>query len=139
MNFCNGGVNMIISRSIIQSLINFHCPYNHELISSMKLHLTLFVAYAKAYDEVRDSIYWNGSNVCTRRRVTEKLNRLAFEAMSSLLDAANLYNQFLDYCEFNNLPKYDWLLNASYSFQESYNILLKEHFIECNYIQLSLL
>lgn len=130
---------MFLARNTIECLLKKQCPYNHELISSMKLHLTLFVAYAKAYDEVWSSIYWNDANTSTQRRVKEKLNRLAFDAMTSLLEAAQLYNQFLDYCDNQNLVSYNWLPYASYTLRDAYNILLKEHSNEVNNIQLTLL
>lgn len=130
---------MILARVTIECLLKKQCPYNHELISSMKLNLTLFVAYSKAYDEVWNSIYWNNSNVATKNRVRQKLHRLAFDAMTSLLEAAQLYNQFLDYCALHNLANYSWLGYTSYALKDAYNILLKEHPSEVNSIQLLLL
>lgn len=130
---------MLLARVTIECLLKKQCPYSHELISSMNLHLTLFVAYAKAYDDVWNSIYWNSSNAATQRRVREKLHRLAFDAMTSLLEAAQLYNQFLDYCELHNLVSYNWILYTSYALKDAYNILLKEHPREVDSIQLSLL
>lgn len=130
---------MFLARNTIECLLQKQCPYNHELISSMKLHLTLFVAYAKAYDEVWNSIYWNNANVATKRRVKEKLHRLAFDAMTSLLEAAQLYNQFLDYGDENELTIYNWIGYTAYTLKDAYNILLKEHPNEVNNIQLTLL
>jgi hypothetical protein len=100
----------------------------------MKLHLTLFVSYVKTYDEVRNSTSWNSANAAICKRFGEKLNRLAYDAMTSLLDAAQLYNQFLDYCALNNVVNYQWLGGCSAALTNAYNVLLREHPNEVNNI-----
>ena len=128
---------MLIPQCVIHCLIE-KIPSNHELLISMKLELTLFISYAEAYGKVFNSIFWNGSNTATKNRVKAKLNRLAFDAVTSFVDAANLFNEYCDEMEKKQITPPRWAesvtptLNTVMEYLEKYN----KH--EINSIQLSL-
>lgn len=128
---------MLIPQCVIHCLIE-KIPSNHELLISMKLELTLFISYAEAYGKVFNSIFWNSSNNATKKRVKAKLNRLAFDAVTSFVDAANLFNEYCDEMEKKQITPPRWAesvtptLNTVMEYLEKYN----KH--EINSIQLTL-
>ncbi len=43
-----------------------------------------------------NSIFWNGSNAATKRSIRAKLERLAFDALTGVINAGELLNQYSD-------------------------------------------
>lgn len=128
---------MLISKCVIHTLLE-RIPNNHELLASMKLHLTLFVAYADTYEKIWNSIWWNSANTATKNRINEKLNRLAFDAATSLFDAIALFDDYCDLMDKNSIPSSGWAELACLSFKDAVDTLEKEHSREINSIQLPL-
>ncbi len=128
---------MLIPQCVIHCLLE-KIPSNHELLISMKLELTLFVSYAEAYSKVFNSIFWNGSNTATKNRVRAKLNRLAFDAVTSFLDAANLFDEYCSEMEKKQIAPPRWAESVTPSLNTAMEYLEKHHRHQINSIQLSL-
>lgn len=128
---------MLIPQCVIHCLLE-KIPSNHELLISMKLELTLFVSYADAYHKVSDSIWWNSSNTATKNRVKAKLNRLAFDAVTSFVDAANLFNEYCDEMEKNQITPPRWAESVTPNLNTVMEYLEKYNGHEINSIQLTL-
>lgn len=109
----------------------------HELLADIKLHLTAAIALSKAYREVDDSIWWNDASAATKKRVKERLNRLAFDIKSSILDALEAHDSYCDLMGEKPCPI--WFEKMSYDIREALKVLDKEHGHEADYIQLKLI
>lgn len=128
---------MLIPKCVVHCLLD-KIPSNHELLISMKLELTLFVSYAEAYHKVSDSIWWNSSNNATKKRVKAKLNKLAFDAMTSFVDAANLFNEYCDEMEKKQIAPPRWAESVTPNLNTAMEYLEEHHRHQINSIQLSL-
>jgi hypothetical protein len=104
----------------------------------MKLELTLFISYAEAYGKVFNSIFWNGSNTATKNRVKAKLNRLAFDAVSSFIDATNLFNEYCSEMDKQQIIPPRWAESVTPNLNTAMEYLKKYHGHQINSIQLSL-
>jgi hypothetical protein len=67
-----------------------------DLIADARHQLALAIFYAEAYEKTWNSIHWNSATSAAKRRVREKLNRLAFDAYSAFLVAIADINSFCD-------------------------------------------
>lgn len=110
---------------------------NHPHIKSAALHLTLAITYANAYKEVENSIYWNGSDNSTKKRVREKLNNLAYDAFSSLLDAADYINKYVEEIRDKEEPPV-WWTDMTISLTLAHDRFKEEHRREIGARQLKL-
>jgi hypothetical protein len=128
---------MLIPQCVIHGLLE-QIPSNHELLVSMKLELTLFISYAEAYGKVFNSIFWNGSNTATKNRVKAKLNRLAFDAVSSFIDATNLFNEYCSEMDKQQIIPPRWAESVTPNLNTAMEYLKKYHGHQINSIQLSL-
>ena len=128
---------MLIPKCVIHCLLE-QIPSDHELLVSMKLELTLFVSSAETYDKVFNSIFWNGSNTATKNRVKAKLNRLAFDAVTSFVDAANLFNEYCDEMERKQIAPPRWAESVTPNLNTAMEYLEKYHGHQINSIQLTL-
>lgn len=129
---------MLIPKCTVHCLIE-QIPSNHELLGSMKLELTLFVAYADAYHKVANSIYWNNANTVTKTRIRAKLNRLAFDAADSFWKAVKLFNQYCDEMDKMQVPPPRWTDSISPELHRVLRYLEQYHSHQINSIQLELL
>lgn len=128
---------MLIPQCVVHCLVE-RIPSNHELLVSMKLELTLFISYAEAYGKVFNSIFWNGSNAATKNRVKAKLNKLAFDAVTSFVDATNLFNEYCNEMDQQQIVPPRWAESVSPSLNTAMEYLEKHHRHQINSIQLSL-
>ncbi len=108
----------------------------HPLIIDTKLHLTFAIALTQAYDKVWHSIYWNGSTERTKRRVRQKLSDIAFDAYTSLLDAGQSLNAYVDEVGEEALPE-DWR-EIMGNLNSAYRWINEEHGEQIRQKQLSL-
>lgn len=79
----------------LQRLKRFPSSQN-QLILDAQVQLT--VAYQLMNDrwKIHYSIYWNGSNAKTRHTVESKLEGMAFDAKTALINAGDLLNAYTD-------------------------------------------
>jgi hypothetical protein len=131
-----GEGSMIITNAVLV-VANNKIVVTHELLADIKLHLTVAIALSKAYTEIWRSIYWNDASTQTKKRVNEKLNRLAFDIKTSILDALGAMDKYCDLMEGEPCPR--WFTEMSYDIQEALKVLNKEHKREVDCVQLKLL
>lgn len=117
---------------------------DNKFIANSIKHLELAVSYAKEYDEVWNSIYWNSATANEKRRIRQKLNVLAFDSYSEFLLAITDINAFCDVqyerecqkLEFTPIP--NWWNDMMISLILAEDSFLKEHRCEISSKQLSL-
>lgn len=128
---------MICSWASMSTALSKLQTINHPHISSAALHLTLAVTYADAYSKVWHSIYWNDADAVTKRRVSEKLNNLAYDAFSSLLDAAECINKYVEEMKGKEEPP-EWWVDMTISLTLAYDAFNEEHRWEISSRQVTL-
>lgn len=127
---------MVITNAVL-TVANNHIKVEHELLADIKLHLTVAIALSKAYIEIENSIYWNDASTATKKRVREKLNRLAFDIKTSVLDAMKAHDSYCDLMGDSPCPK--WFGKITYGIGEGLKMLDKEHKDEVDCVQLKLI
>lgn len=126
---------MVITNAVLV-VANNHLKVEHELLADIKLHLTVAIALSKSYIEIENSIWWNDASTATKNRVKEKLNRLAFDIKTSILDAMEAHDSYCDLMGESPCPK--WFGQMSYHIKDALKVLEREHGYEVNYIQLKI-
>lgn len=112
-------------------------PIKHPLLIDAALELTTATALMEAHYKVRDSIFWNRSTSATKKRVRKKLNHLAFDAYTSLNNAGELLNQYVDEVGITQeIQIWKEIINH---LMKAASVMKKENNHEINHKQLSLL
>lgn len=86
---------MVIACSQLHCAANL-IPGNHELLINAKQHLTTASKLAEAYDNTWHSIIWIKSKTAVKRRVSNQLNHIAFDAYSHFLKASDCLSQYAE-------------------------------------------
>jgi hypothetical protein len=82
--------------SAIQQLKRFPDRHNSELLIHAGLELTIAYNLMRARWEIVNSIFWKTSNAATKRSVRSKVEGMTFDAVSSLINAGNLLDRYMD-------------------------------------------
>lgn len=128
---------MICSWASMSTALSKLQSINHPHLSNAAFHLTLAVSYADTYSKVWHSIYWNDADAATKKRVSEKLNNLAYDAFSSLLDAAEYINKYVEETKDKEEPP-GWWVDMTISLSLAYDAFNEEHRREISSRQLKL-
>lgn len=108
------------------------------LITDARKHLSLAVFYAEEYHKTWNSIYWAKAKSTTKRRIKERLNHLAFDAFSALLDASEYINSYVESVQGKHAPP-PWWNEMIISLTLAHDGMLREHRREISSKQLNLL
>jgi hypothetical protein len=123
--------------SSLQHLKKFPEYQNNQLLILAGLELTIAYELLEARRRIWHSIFWQRSNSATKFAVNKKMEGIAFDAGTSIVNAGKLLNQYYEEHEINDLDREAWsliimsLINA--------NRWLKEQFgVDCKSKQLKI-
>ncbi len=123
--------------SSLQYLKKFPEYQNNQLLILAGLEMTIAYELLEARRRIWCSIFWNRSNSATKFAVNKKMEGIAFDAGTSIVNAGKLLNQYYEEHEINDLDREAWsqiimsLINA--------NRWLKEQFgVDCKSKQLKI-
>jgi len=69
-------------------------PSTDSILVDARFHLLECISLSKEYSRLWNSIYWNGSRACVKRNMKQRLNHVAFDAYSSLLECGKCLDKY---------------------------------------------
>jgi hypothetical protein len=94
--------------SSLQQLARFPDYQNNELLILAGLEMTIAYNLLEARWKIANSIFWNRSNSKTKFAVRAKLEGIAFDANTSIINAGKLLNEYYDQHGINDRDRYNW-------------------------------
>jgi hypothetical protein len=123
--------------SSLQYLKKFPEYQNNQLLILAGLEMTIAYELLAARQRIWCSIFWKRSNSATKFAVNKKMEGIAFDAGTSIINAGKLLNRYYDQYGIDDLDREAWsqiimsLINA--------NRWLKEQFgVDCKSKQLKI-
>lgn len=85
------GSSLACARTVLKEL-----HYQSSLLATLRERVSEGVELANRYYQTWHSIFWNGANAATKRRVTAVLDRIAWKVADLIYDALALFDRFCD-------------------------------------------
>jgi hypothetical protein len=82
--------------SSLQRLERFPDYQNNQLLILAGLEMTIAYSLLEARHKIWHSIFWKRSNSATKFAVNQKMEGIAFDAGTSIVNAGKLLNQYYD-------------------------------------------
>ena len=94
--------------SSLQRLERFPDYQHDQLLILAGLEMTIAYNLLEARWKIANSIFWNRSNSKTKFAVRAKLEGIAFDANTSIINAGKLLNEYYDRHGINDRDRFRW-------------------------------
>ncbi len=94
--------------SSLQYLRKFPEYQNNQLLILAGLEMTIAYELLEARRRIWCSIFWKRSNSATKFAINKKMEGIAFDAGTSIINAGKLLNQYYDRYGIDELDREDW-------------------------------
>jgi hypothetical protein len=121
--------------SSLQRLERFPDYQNNQLLILAGLEMTIAYNLLEARYKIWHSIYWKRSNSATKLAVNKKIEGIAFDAGTSIVNAGKLLNQYYDQHGIDELDREAWS-QIIMSLISADRWLKEQFYIDCNAKQL---
>jgi hypothetical protein len=94
--------------SSLQRLERFPDYQNNQLLILAGLEMTIAYSLLEARHKIWHSIFWKRSNAATKFAVNKKMEGIAFDAGTSIVNAGKLLNQYYEQYGVNDRDREAW-------------------------------
>jgi hypothetical protein len=114
--------------SSLQYLKKFPDYQNNQLLILAGLEMTIAYELLEARRRIWHSIFWQRSNSATKFAVNKKMEGIAFDAGTSIVNAGKLLNQYYDRHGIDDIDREAWsqiimsLINADRWLKEQFGV-----------------
>lgn len=121
----------------LQRLERFPDYQNNQLLILAGLEMTIAYNLLEARWKIWHSIFWKRSNSATKFAVSKKLEGIAFDANTSIINAGKLLNEYYDLHGISDRDRDAWI-EIIRSLTSADRWLNKQFGIDCNVKQLKI-
>jgi hypothetical protein len=121
----------------IEKLKQFPASMDSTLLIEARSELITARNLLESRWKIWNSIYWKRSNAATKRSIRAKLEGLAFDALTGVIDAGKLLNRYVDTVGilYESAPLWSEIINC---LSNAYRWISRDYYYDCLGKQLKL-